>query len=231
MLIDAERPREGLDDLLAYATYVVSSAKFPQTWTSAPTVAEALLQMLVRLPRLKFVIVTLGASGCIMLERHTPDSTEAGMEDDAVEVNELLESLTRQAGELRDSHPTAVSSKVRRLSSADSSDGQQQIWGRFHVGTAEVIPASELVDTTGAGDGFIGGVMFAILAGLSPQKLLALGATVASLSGLNPQLKAVETVVNIPFVFCDLMIHFLCRSYLISSVSIKMLHPLSISTY
>lgn len=30
MLIDAERPREGLDDLLNYATYVVSSAKFPQ---------------------------------------------------------------------------------------------------------------------------------------------------------------------------------------------------------
>lgn len=30
MLVDAERPREGLDDLLTYATYVVSSAKFPQ---------------------------------------------------------------------------------------------------------------------------------------------------------------------------------------------------------
>lgn len=30
MLIDAERPREGLDDLLNLATYVVCSEKFPQ---------------------------------------------------------------------------------------------------------------------------------------------------------------------------------------------------------
>lgn len=50
--------------------------------------------------------------------------------------------------------------QVCKLSIANNSDVQQHIWGRFHVGTAETIPASELVDTTGAGDGFIGGVMY-----------------------------------------------------------------------
>ena len=30
MLIDAERKREGLDDLLAFASYVVCSTSFPQ---------------------------------------------------------------------------------------------------------------------------------------------------------------------------------------------------------
>lgn len=50
--------------------------------------------------------------------------------------------------------------QVCRLCSSENSNVQQQIWGRFHVGTAEVIPAAELVDTTGAGDGFIGGVMY-----------------------------------------------------------------------
>lgn len=50
--------------------------------------------------------------------------------------------------------------QVCRLCSADTSNVQKQIWGRFHVGTAEVIPVQELVDTTGAGDGFIGGVMY-----------------------------------------------------------------------
>lgn len=30
MLVDAERLREGLDDMLTYATYVVASSKFPQ---------------------------------------------------------------------------------------------------------------------------------------------------------------------------------------------------------
>lgn len=182
MLVDAERLREGLDDLLAYATYVVSSAKFPQSWTSAPTVAEALLKMMLRLPRLKFVIVTLGASGCIMLERHSPESNEAGIEDGAVDVNALVESLSRDADKLRGLHPTAVSSKVCRLSTVDADNIEQRIWGRVFVGTAEAIPPSELVDTTGAGDGFIGGVMYAILAGLSPEKMLALGATVGAAS-------------------------------------------------
>lgn len=30
ILIDAERPREGLDDLLKLSSYVICSAKFPQ---------------------------------------------------------------------------------------------------------------------------------------------------------------------------------------------------------
>nr|XP_024398785.1 ribokinase-like isoform X1 [Physcomitrium patens] len=180
ILVDAERLREGLDDLLSYATYVVASAKFPQSWTSAPTVAEALVKMMLQLPRLKFVIVTLGASGCIMLERHASDASEAEIEDGSVEVNSLVESLSREAGELCGSSPNSITSKVCKLSIANNSDVQQHIWGRFHVGTAETIPASELVDTTGAGDGFIGGVMYAILAGLSAPKMLALGATVGA---------------------------------------------------
>jgi hypothetical protein len=32
--------------------------------------------------------------------------------------------------------------------------------GRLLVGTAEAIPSAELVDTTGAGDAFIGAVMY-----------------------------------------------------------------------
>ena len=40
-----------------------------QAWTEAPSIASALLAMTLRLPCLKFVIVTLGEAGCIMLEK------------------------------------------------------------------------------------------------------------------------------------------------------------------
>lgn len=40
-----------------------------QAWTETTSVPSALLSMLLRLPNLKFVIVTLGEDGCIMLER------------------------------------------------------------------------------------------------------------------------------------------------------------------
>lgn len=44
----------------------------PQAWTEAPSVAKALVSMLLRLPHIKFVIVTLGEDGCIMVERNGP---------------------------------------------------------------------------------------------------------------------------------------------------------------
>ena len=39
-------------------------------------------------------------------------------------------------------------------------EGIGTICGRVYVGTAEKIPPSELVDTTGAGDAFIGAVLY-----------------------------------------------------------------------
>lgn len=42
-----------------------------QEWTDTPTIPSALVSMLLRLPKLRFVIVTLGENGCIMLERST----------------------------------------------------------------------------------------------------------------------------------------------------------------
>lgn len=42
-----------------------------QQWTEAPSIPSALVSMLLRLPNIKFVIVTLGEDGCIMLERST----------------------------------------------------------------------------------------------------------------------------------------------------------------
>lgn len=40
-----------------------------QAWTQAPSMPSALVSMLLRLPKIKFVIVTLGEDGCLMLER------------------------------------------------------------------------------------------------------------------------------------------------------------------
>ena len=41
-----------------------------------------------------------------------------------------------------------------------SAEGLGVVNGRFYLGTAEKIPPSELVDTTGAGDAFIGAVLY-----------------------------------------------------------------------
>ncbi|CAL0316875.1 unnamed protein product [Lupinus luteus] len=169
ILIDAERPREGLDDLLKLADYVVCSAKFPQAWTEASTIPQALVSMLLRLPNIKFVIVTLGKDGCIMIERSVDGpSTE-------IDIDDLVESLKTRKKETV-SIPTCISSSVEKL----EAKGIGTVSGRLYIGTAESIPPSELIDTTGAGDAFIGAVLYAICAKFSPETMLCFSATVAA---------------------------------------------------
>lgn len=44
-----------------------------------------------------------------------------------------------------------------------SADGIGAVTGRLLVCTAEVVPPLELIDTTGAGDAFIGAVLYGVL--------------------------------------------------------------------
>ncbi|BBN05644.1 hypothetical protein MPTK1_3g14770 [Marchantia polymorpha subsp. ruderalis] len=176
IIIDAERKREGLDELLHYADYLVTSAKFPVAWTEAPTLGEALVALALKLPRLQFVIVTQGAAGCVMLERSSSEKPEM------MDVNQTLQSLWREAKESPISGPTVFSSKVGVLqnSKAGTVDTEDRCVGRLLVGTADFVPSTELVDTTGAGDAFIGAVMYCLCAGLIPENMLPLGSAVAA---------------------------------------------------
>ncbi|KAL5681889.1 hypothetical protein ACJX0J_008274, partial [Zea mays] len=170
ILIDAERKREGLDELLNFASYVVCSAKFPQAWTGASSIPVALVSMLSRLPNIKFVIVTLGEKGCLMLERSSTDASEAG-EIDAEALFESLEKSIDQSSTI----PKCVASKSNLRISAD---GVSSISGRLLLGTAEVIPPGELVDTTGAGDAFIGAVLYGLCTSMPPERMLPFAARV-----------------------------------------------------
>ncbi|XP_042516485.1 ketohexokinase-like isoform X2 [Macadamia integrifolia] len=172
ILIDAERPREGLDSLLNVADYIVCSEKFPQAWTEAPSIPSALVSMLVRLPKIKFVIVTLGEDGCIMLDRHVEEIPEL----EEMDVDSAV-GLLRQKIDGDNAIPTCIPSKsVMRL----KADGIGVVNGKLFMGTAEKIPASELVDTTGAGDAFIGATLYAICADMPLEKMLPFAAQVAA---------------------------------------------------
>ncbi|XP_051120461.1 ribokinase isoform X2 [Andrographis paniculata] len=171
ILIDAERKREGLDDLLNLSTYVVCSAKFPQAWTGAPSVPSSLLSILLKLPNIKFVVVTLGEDGCMMMERSSENTLA-----EEVDVDDLFTKLKQE----KDSDailPTVVSSSSMKL----HAKGIGTIVGRLLLGTAEKIPPSELVDTTGAGDAFIGAILYALCANMPPEKMLPFAAQVAAI--------------------------------------------------
>ncbi|OAP00813.1 hypothetical protein AXX17_AT4G33040 [Arabidopsis thaliana] len=207
ILVDTEKKRDGLDDLLPFADYVVCPENFPQTWTEVSSTAGALVSMLLRLPKLKFVIVTSGEHGCLMVQRaskgtkpetlslslgfktsymilspvhkhHLALSTSAEVfESQETDIESLLETLKHRKDSTT-TFPTCVSSETTKL----KANGVGTMTGRLFLGTAEKIPPEELVDTTGAGDAFIGAVLYAICAGMPPEKMLPFAAQVAGCS-------------------------------------------------
>ncbi|GMP90511.1 hypothetical protein CsSME_00041606 [Camellia sinensis var. sinensis] len=146
---------------------------FVHAWTEAPSVPTALVSMLLRLPNIKFVIATLGKDGCVMLQR----SVTEGDQLEEMDADILLETL-KQRKDSDTTIPTCISSTVTKF----RVNGIGTVSGRLFVGTAEKIPPSELVDTTGAGDAFIGAVLYAVCASMPPEKMLPFAAQVAALS-------------------------------------------------
>ncbi|KAL1367757.1 hypothetical protein HN51_021877 [Arachis hypogaea] len=170
ILVDVERPREGLDELLPLTDYVICSEKFPQAWTRASTIPRALVSIMLRLPRLKFVIVTLGKNGCIMLEQLADESPLL----EEIDIDSDLESLSKSKDD--STMPTIIVSSITRF----TAEGIGSMCGRLSIGTAEKIPESEIIDTTGAGDAFVGAILYAICANFDPRAMLPFASYVAA---------------------------------------------------
>ncbi|VVB07183.1 unnamed protein product [Arabis nemorensis] len=169
ILINTEKRREGLNELLDLADYAVCSTNFPMDWTEAPSSPSALLSMLNKLPKLKFVIMTLGEHGCIMLERCSNEVSES--EEEERDINELHESLM-QTTDFSSILPVCNSSLVNRLGG--------NVTGRLVIVTAEKIPSSELMDTTGAGDAFTGALLYGLCTDMASEEMLLFASRVAA---------------------------------------------------
>ncbi|KAK4338223.1 hypothetical protein RND71_042710 [Anisodus tanguticus] len=172
IVIDAESKRERVDDLLNLATYVVCSARFPQAWTEAPSVPDALVSILLKLPNIKFVIVTLGEDGCMMLERAEAED----LQSEEIDVDDLFKKM-KQRIDTDSTSATCISSDIAKL----HAEGIGTVSGKLLLGTAEKIQPSELVDTTGAGDAFIGAVLYSLCANMPPERMLTFASQVAGI--------------------------------------------------
>lgn len=226
VLVEAERLRPGLELLLAEADYVVSSAHFPGDWTGHQEVGDAVVEMLSRLPRARWLITTLGKRGSVLLERAEPHSGAAPQE---VEANYLIERLFNRAEEgQKEAGPgevacvsgtgvevrqgslahepacrlvtssSAGAAAARAVAAAEraavanadgsnpaaymgaSSGDRAAVVAAVTVGQAAGLPADAVLDTTGAGDAFIGSVLYCLATGLPVRHALQLGAVVAA---------------------------------------------------
>lgn len=258
VLVEAERLRPGLDVLLKYADFVVTSAYFPRDFTGKGNLDEAMITMSMQLPHVKWIATTLGSKGALLLERMTRE--EAFGDPSAVQVRDekLVSDLFNEAKSIREaSQNTSTRSSVNAgtftiftrsiassgafyldgtgplgksqseeersiaqqaaiqaaLMNADSknakgyegasdlkpeaTDSQQVCYYLTAIESAD-IPPDQIVDTTGAGDAFIGSMVYSVAMGLPPIKGCELGSLVAAckctMLGARPGLPTMESI-------------------------------------
>ena len=153
--VDVERPRQGVLELLQGATVVICNAEYCQTVLSSskdgnsdkPPPEQLRQVMQMQAPHTKVAIQTMGSQGSILIC--------------------LDETDTRRIAELAgvtmdlDSDPISVDSSLSSPSSPSSWTPPQVKVTQDGVLTCSVVPNMDVVDTTGAGDAFIGGFLAA----------------------------------------------------------------------
>ncbi|KAI8108900.1 hypothetical protein M9435_005317 [Picochlorum sp. BPE23] len=256
ILVEAERLRPGLDELLEQADYIVTSAKFPREWTGKDNIDDAMVSIMDRLPHVSWIATTLGSKGALLLEQL--DASECHGEAACVDAldGSFAESLFKEASKLREISGNTTtksfvpidsecqvqsrsiassgpfmfsgtendqnkrqeeirkakeSAKLAAIMNADSanpekyesspleSDGatSQRFLCLTAIESAE-IPPERIVDTTGAGDAFIGSMLFSIAADMPPVKGAELGCLVAAVKccklGARPGLPYMDDI-------------------------------------
>jgi len=158
VLVEAERPRPGLDGLLALADFAVASQAFPAAWTGLPSEAAALLACVARLPAARLLVTTLGRRGSVAIER-VPSASAPAETLDEPRLAALLASLPPpdDGGSSAAQPRPASASRLLWLPA----------WGsaaRVVTAPAASLSSAAVVDTTGAGDAFIGTLAACLLA-------------------------------------------------------------------
>ncbi|MEW5302517.1 MAG: hypothetical protein WDW36_005295 [Sanguina aurantia] len=183
VLVEAERLRPNLELLLAEADYVVTSANFPQEFTGESDLGDAILATAQRLPAAKLLITTLGSRGSVLIDRST---AAAALHDGSHGLDRQVSAKNAAAAAASAARLNADARNAGRYelsaseSSSSSSSGVSTVTATVMLAAAACLPKEAVVDTTGAGDAFIGSVVYALATGLGCARMLQLASLVAA---------------------------------------------------
>jgi len=194
VLVEAERLRPDLEELLTYADYVATSKHFPQDLTEEDHVADAMLAMLDRLPDVQFMVTTLGVEGSVLVERRAAKAPSAGAGVSLKHTLEELKGAAAAAGADASAHTAAAA----WLTTSAGASAKAACFAQVTFCPSYPLDQSDVVDTTGAGDAFIGSVCYSVANGLPRGQMLELASFVAATKcrklGPRPGLPTAEEV-------------------------------------
>eukprot|EP00026_Physarum_polycephalum_P011811 Phypoly_transcript_12055.p1 GENE.Phypoly_transcript_12055~~Phypoly_transcript_12055.p1 ORF type:complete len:361 (+),score=52.83 Phypoly_transcript_12055:65-1084(+) len=165
VVLELENPTRPLIwELLPYADFIVSSAVFPPSYLkqkqeSNQTNCKDPFQFLVsKCPRAKWLISTFGKKGSILIEKLQPQNEHTESEPT---LDTIINDLVNQ-------EPVATNAKTPIVQSKATKDGLYTV---YHCSIWPTDP-NLIIDTTGAGDTFNGGILFSLVNKFAIPKML-----------------------------------------------------------
>ena len=156
VMLDAEKDRPHLKELVPLCDFLATNTAFPQTFTGSATTEEGMAALL-RLGHAKLVFTTLGAQGSMVMG--SAEAVQGREEGSKSPASTALPLATHTSGYTCPG--TGAALEVVKCAAWPVQD-------------------KDIVDTTGAGDAFIGGVIYGLIHGLSIPHLLNLASYVAA---------------------------------------------------
>lgn len=146
VLLDIERDRPYIRDLMPFADYIISNRRYPFAY--APQASDRIdaLKIMLENCNAKFVISTLGEGGSILLQAEENREKGSGL-------NLFVQTKT---------HICRSSGK------------------RYEIIECPCCAVGNIVDTTGAGDAFIGGIVYGIICKMERERMLSLASHLAA---------------------------------------------------
>jgi sugar/nucleoside kinase (ribokinase family) len=164
VMLDAEKDRPHLKELVPLCDYLATNTAFPKTFTGAKSTEEGMAALL-HLGNAKLIFTTLGAEGSMVMGR-SEDMVRGGKE-----------------GGKEGSLPLAMqeSTYTCPVKGLTLMVTKCQAWP---------MEPKEIVDTTGAGDAFIAGLIYGLINSWSVPRMLVLGGYVAAQKLKGPGARA-----------------------------------------
>ena len=161
VLVEAERLRDGLDELVATADVVVTSKTYPSArFPECRTLGEAMMRVLASAPEARSVTTTLGARGAVALARVDEDDEDADADAktrEATCIDDVIARVEALANETSSEESDAPGpSRSTAPTRVRDSSGASEMTVEVIFTPARRLRDEDVVDTTGAGDAFIG---------------------------------------------------------------------------
>ncbi|CAM9392356.1 unnamed protein product [Phaeothamnion confervicola] len=180
VVLDAEKDRPHFRELLPLADVIVANKGFPSAFTGRPDRIDA-MSALLDVGRAKFVISTLGEQGSVLL--HRAELPWPGFADSPARSDAPAAATAAAAAATSVTAAAAAAASDAALSSLAPAVlvEPRRADGRGVLRCpAWPVAAADVVDTTGAGDAFIGAVIYGLVHQLPAAQFLALASLVAA---------------------------------------------------